>query len=54
MPDIRINPALMDTLTEEQKQEWIDSCPNPVFGLNPVTAQVASRSMLALGRSWSG
>ncbi|KAK9837884.1 hypothetical protein WJX74_007190 [Apatococcus lobatus] len=40
MPDIRINHALMDTLSEEQKLQWIQSSPNPVFRLNPVTAQV--------------
>ena len=40
MPDIRINHALMDTLSEDQKLDWIDSSPNPVFRLNPVTAQV--------------
>lgn len=40
MPDIRINHALMDTLSEEKKREWIASSPNPVFRLNPVTAQV--------------
>ena len=40
MPDIRINQALMDTLSEEQKLEWVRSSPNPVFRVNPVTAQV--------------
>ena len=40
MPDIRINHALMDTLSEDKKREWIASSPNPVFRLNPVTAQV--------------
>lgn len=33
-PDIYINRALMDTLTDDQKREWIDSCPTKVFGID--------------------
>ncbi|KAK9804348.1 hypothetical protein WJX72_008349 [[Myrmecia] bisecta] len=40
MPEIHINQALMETLTLEQKQEWIDSSPTKVFRLNPITRQV--------------
>jgi DNA-directed RNA polymerase II subunit RPB3 len=40
MPDIQINEPLMNTLTEEQKQEFVDSCPQKVFGISPVTNAV--------------
>ena len=35
IPDIRINHARMATLTHEQKQEFVDSCPQKVFKLSP-------------------
>lgn len=40
-PEIHINEALMETLTLEEKQEWIDSSPTKVFELDPVSQQVA-------------
>lgn len=39
-PEIHINEALMETLTLEEKQEWIDSSPTKVFELDPVSQQV--------------
>ena len=43
VPDIRINEALMNTLSDEQKQEFIDSCPQKVFRISPVTNAVRAR-----------
>jgi len=40
VPDIRINEALMNTLSDEQKQEFVDSCPQKVFRISPVTNAV--------------
>ncbi|EIE18511.1 DNA-directed RNA polymerase II, 36 kDa polypeptide [Coccomyxa subellipsoidea C-169] len=40
MPEITINRALMDTLTEEQKEDWVKATPNPVFRYNNITKQV--------------
>jgi DNA-directed RNA polymerase II subunit RPB3 len=45
VPEITINDKLMDELTEEQKQEWIASCPNPVFKYNEHTRKVRTRSL---------
>jgi DNA-directed RNA polymerase II subunit RPB3 len=40
MPDISINRALMDSLTDRQKEDFVDSCPTPVFRYNNITKQV--------------
>lgn len=39
-PDIRINRELMNTLTDQQKEEWVASCPTKVFRINPLTKEV--------------
>ncbi|XP_068662977.1 DNA-directed RNA polymerases II, IV and V subunit 3-like [Aristolochia californica] len=39
-PQIHINEDLMETLTYEQKMEWIESSPTKVFGIDPNTHQV--------------
>lgn len=39
-PEIHINEDLMETLTLEEKREWVDSCPTRVFEIDPVTQQV--------------
>ena len=39
MPDIAINRALMDTLSEAQKEEWVESSPTRVFRYNTITKQ---------------
>ncbi|KAE9447145.1 hypothetical protein C3L33_20940, partial [Rhododendron williamsianum] len=39
-PDIRINEELMQTLTLKEKNDWIDSSPTTVFGIDPRTQQV--------------
>lgn len=44
VPDIRINEALMNTLTDEQKQEFVESCPQKVFRISPVTNAVRTGS----------
>ena len=43
MPVITINDALMASLTDEQREEWVASTPgnNEVFRLNKATQQVA-------------
>eukprot|EP00850_Spirogloea_muscicola_P006478 SM000030S11487 [mRNA] locus=s30:950348:951437:- [translate_table: standard] len=33
-PDIHINHALMDTLSLDEKREWVDSCPTKVFDID--------------------
>lgn len=40
-PDIRINEELMETLTVEEKKDWIESSPTKVFELDPDTDQVS-------------
>ncbi|KAL4444006.1 hypothetical protein ABPG75_011743 [Micractinium tetrahymenae] len=40
MPEITINHALMDTLTDEQKEEWCDADPRKTFKLNKLTHRV--------------
>ena len=40
LPTIKINEALMATLSDAQKQEFVDSCPQKVFGISPVTNAV--------------
>ncbi|KAJ9159502.1 hypothetical protein P3X46_025008 [Hevea brasiliensis] len=39
-PDIHINEDLMETLTLEEKQSWVESSPTKVFDIDPVTQQV--------------
>ncbi|XP_028759304.1 DNA-directed RNA polymerases II, IV and V subunit 3-like [Neltuma alba] len=39
-PEIHINEDLMETLTLDEKREWVDSCPTRVFDIDPVTQQV--------------
>ncbi|MCO5610002.1 hypothetical protein L7F22_064237 [Adiantum nelumboides] len=39
-PEIHINEALMETLTLEEKKEWVDSCPTKVFDIDPNSHQV--------------
>ncbi|XP_037497262.1 DNA-directed RNA polymerases II, IV and V subunit 3 [Jatropha curcas] len=39
-PDIHINEDLMETLTLEEKQSWVESSPTKVFTIDPVTQQV--------------
>ncbi|KAE8792190.1 DNA-directed RNA polymerase II subunit RPB3-A [Hordeum vulgare] len=39
-PDICINEELMETLTLEEKQSWVESSPTKVFDIDPVTQQV--------------
>lgn len=39
-PDIHINENLMETLTLDEKREWVESCPTKVFDINPDTQQV--------------
>jgi DNA-directed RNA polymerase II subunit RPB3 len=39
-PEIHINEDLMESLSLEEKKEWIDSSPTRVFDIDPVTQQV--------------
>ncbi|KAK7362525.1 hypothetical protein VNO77_04641 [Canavalia gladiata] len=39
-PEIHINEDLMETLTLEEKREWVESSPTRVFEIDPVTQQV--------------
>ncbi|KAJ9175283.1 hypothetical protein P3X46_013853 [Hevea brasiliensis] len=39
-PDIHINEDLMETLTLEEKQSWVESSPTKVFDIDPNTQQV--------------
>ncbi|KAL2939337.1 DNA-directed RNA polymerases II IV and V subunit 3 [Bienertia sinuspersici] len=39
-PEILINEDLMESLTLEQKKEWVDSSPTKVFDIDPNTQQV--------------
>jgi len=39
-PDIRINHALMDTLTLQEKEEWVNHWPSKAVKLNSSTGQV--------------
>ncbi len=48
---LQINHALMDTLSDEEKQEWVDASPSNVFELNTVTRRVGVRAVLSLARS---
>lgn len=40
MPDITINHAAMDDLTEDEKVEWVNSDPSKAFKYNPITRKV--------------
>ncbi|KAF7840796.1 DNA-directed RNA polymerases II, IV and V subunit 3-like [Senna tora] len=37
---VRINEEMMETLTLEQKKEWVDSCHSPEFEIDPCTQKV--------------
>lgn len=39
-PEIHINEDLMESLTLEEKREWVESSPTRVFEIDPVTQQV--------------
>ncbi|XP_027346820.1 DNA-directed RNA polymerases II, IV and V subunit 3-like [Abrus precatorius] len=39
-PEIHLNEDLMETLTLEEKREWVESSPTRVFDIDPVTQQV--------------
>lgn len=39
-PEIHINEDMMETLTLEQKKEWVESSPTKVFDIDPNTHQV--------------
>lgn len=39
-PDIRINHALMETLSIEEKEDWVQAWPSKAMKLNPSTGQV--------------
>jgi DNA-directed RNA polymerase II subunit RPB3 len=39
-PDIHINEALMESLSLDEKQEWVESSPTKVFELDPISQQV--------------
>uniref|UniRef100_A0A2P2QLB3 Uncharacterized protein MANES_S011800 n=1 Tax=Rhizophora mucronata TaxID=61149 RepID=A0A2P2QLB3_RHIMU len=39
-PEIHINEDLMETLTLEEKQQWVESSPTKVFDIDPYTQQV--------------
>lgn len=39
-PEIHINEDLMETLTLEEKQAWVESSPTRVFDIDPNTQQV--------------
>ncbi|KAF9621919.1 hypothetical protein IFM89_029139 [Coptis chinensis] len=39
-PEIRINEELMESLSLEEKNSWIESSPTKVFGIDPNTHQV--------------
>jgi hypothetical protein len=45
MPDIKLNHALLSTLTDAQRESWVNSTPgNEVFRLNKATQQVGTPS----------
>ncbi|KAF7840790.1 DNA-directed RNA polymerases II, IV and V subunit 3-like [Senna tora] len=39
-PVVRINEELMETLTLEQKKDWVSSCPPNMFQIDPHTQKV--------------
>lgn len=40
MPEITINRALMDTLSEQEREDFVKASPTPVFRYNNITKQV--------------
>jgi len=40
MPEIAVNDALMGTLTQQERDAWIDSCPTKVFQYNTAEDRV--------------
>lgn len=58
-PKIELNEALIDDLTEEQKKQFVDSCPTKVFGLDQGKVSVDNLSdcmfcdeCVKLGDTW--
>lgn len=47
-PMIRINEDLMETLSLEQKNTWVESSPTKVFDIDPVTQQVGSSCLISI------
>ncbi len=45
-PDIHINEALMESLSLDEKQEWVESSPTKVFELDPISQQVSIETLL--------
>ena len=43
MPEIRLDPHIMSQMSEEQKIEWVESCPTKVFQYNNVTRAVRAQ-----------
>lgn len=40
VPEIKLNVALMTSLTDAQKREFVESCPQKVFRISPVNNMV--------------
>lgn len=40
VPDIKLNVGLMTSLTDAQKREFVESCPQKVFRISPVNSMV--------------
>ena len=47
MPEITINHALMNTLTQAERDAWIDSCPTKVFSWNSAEKRVEVENLEA-------
>ncbi len=47
-PDIHINEALMESLSLDEKQEWVESSPTKVLELDPISQQVSIETTLPL------
>jgi DNA-directed RNA polymerase II subunit RPB3 len=47
MPEITINHALMNTLTQGEREAWIDSCPTNVFSWNSAEKRVEVENLEA-------
>jgi DNA-directed RNA polymerase II subunit RPB3 len=41
-PDIHINETLMESLSLDEKREWVESSPTKVFELDPISQQVST------------
>ena len=50
-PEIIINQPLMQTLSMEEKAEWISSCPTKVFAIDPINGNVRMGDMRKQGFS---